>query len=84
MKKKIFLGVAVLAFTAIVGLNVKMNHQENLLSDLSLANVEALATAETTGGSDKIYCCYPYDRECAKIGNHTTVMGSLRKNSPCN
>lgn len=46
MKKKIFAVVAVLAFAAVIGLNVRTNSQENKMADLSLDNVEALAGGE--------------------------------------
>ena len=49
--KKIFFGsIAVLAIAAMAAFNVNMNTQENGLSDVSLANIEALAS-ET-----HIYC----------------------------
>ena len=44
MKKKIFVGIAVLAIAAVAVLNVNVNtSQENDVSLLELANVEALA-----------------------------------------
>jgi hypothetical protein len=43
MKKKIFGGIAVLAIAAVAVVNVNLNSQNNDLSDISLANVEALA-----------------------------------------
>jgi hypothetical protein len=47
MKKVIFSGIVVLAIAAIAAINVNLNSQnENLLSDLALANVEALASGE--------------------------------------
>jgi hypothetical protein len=43
MKKKIFGGIALLAIAAVVAWNVDLNSQSNDLSDISLANIEALA-----------------------------------------
>ncbi len=46
MKIKIFGGIAVLVFAIIIGLNIKMNSNKAEMSDLALANVEALAGDE--------------------------------------
>ncbi len=55
MKKKILVGIAVLAIAAIAAFNVNLNmDQKNELSLLALVNVEALAQNEE-GGSDFIY-----------------------------
>ena len=56
MKKKIFGGIAALAIAAVVALNVQMGMSErNQLSDLSMANVEALAQNENTDKSGYKY-----------------------------
>jgi hypothetical protein len=47
MKKYILSGIAVLAVATVVALNVSLNSQSEELSDLSLANVEALANGES-------------------------------------
>ncbi len=47
MKKKIILGVATLAITTVATINVNMSKSDNQLSALGLANVEALAIAES-------------------------------------
>jgi hypothetical protein len=53
MKKKIFISFAALAVAAVAAWNVYLaSAQSNELSELMLANVEALATGET-GGSSK-------------------------------
>jgi len=44
MKKKFFGSLAVLAIAAVAAFNVNVNTQENGLSDVSLDNVEALAS----------------------------------------
>jgi hypothetical protein len=49
MKKKIFGGIALLAIAAMAAWNVNLNSQSNELSDISLANVEALANEGGTG-----------------------------------
>jgi hypothetical protein len=57
MKKKILGGIAVLAIAAVAALNVSFSAQSSNLSDISLANVEALAdNNETT--DDKKKDCY--------------------------
>ncbi|MDR2009698.1 MAG: NVEALA domain-containing protein [Bacteroidales bacterium] len=44
MKKRVLSGIAAIAIAVLAGVNVNMSSQgENLLSDLALANVEALA-----------------------------------------
>jgi hypothetical protein len=55
MKKIIFGGIAVLTIVAITAWNVNLNSQKNKLSDISLANMEALASE---GGNGCDYCCY--------------------------
>jgi hypothetical protein len=50
MKKYIISGIAVLAIAAVAAWNVGLNSQKNGLSDIQLANVEALAQ-ESGGGS---------------------------------
>jgi hypothetical protein len=52
MKKVILGGVAAIVVAVLAVVNVSMNSQnENLLSDLALANVEALAQEEGGGGT---------------------------------
>ena len=46
MKTKIFGGIAVLAIAAAIAFNVNLSTKSNGLSDISLANVEALAQDE--------------------------------------
>jgi hypothetical protein len=47
MKKFILGGIAAIVIAALAAVNVNMNSQsENLLSDIALANVEALADGE--------------------------------------
>ena len=55
MKKMIKIAF-VAAFVAIAGYGVYTNQKSETLSDLTLANVEALAGGESGG----YYCCSPY------------------------
>jgi phosphoribosyl-dephospho-CoA transferase len=43
MKKKMLVSVAILTFAVTMGINIKMNSSKNKITQLSLANVEALA-----------------------------------------
>jgi hypothetical protein len=71
MKKKVFYGSAVLVIAAVAAWNVNLNSQSNDLSDISLANVEALAeeSDECPNGcycnGDGCYCngWWPCERE---------------------
>jgi hypothetical protein len=82
MKKIILGGVAAIAIAAFAVVNVNINSQnENLLSDLALANVEALADNE--GGSVSIPCTI-YNSTCsfsATLGDGssgTMVLSGMR------
>jgi len=44
MKKKIFICLAIMAITAVTAWNVNFSSQANEMSDVALANVEALAS----------------------------------------
>ena len=52
MKKKILIGFAALVIAAVAALNVNFSTNGYKLSDISLANVEALANGEVVSG-----CC---------------------------
>ncbi len=70
MKKKIIGGIAVLAIAAVTAFNVSLSAQEDNISTISLANVEALARDESseTGSlysNGSKYCCKrDSDRTC--------------------
>ena len=67
MKKKIFGGIAVAAIALTMALNVNISANNNSLSDISLANVEALAAAdgdEGIGGSSYFPCTVSPGSEC--------------------
>ncbi|GHT71284.1 hypothetical protein FACS189455_2720 [Bacteroidia bacterium] len=61
MKKKILIGFAALAIATVVALNVNISAQGEKLSDVSLANVEALADGEVSVGN---ICYYQYAAYC--------------------
>jgi chromate transport protein ChrA len=51
IKKKILYGITVIAIAAVAAWNVSvnLNSQKNELSDISLANIEALASENSSG-----------------------------------
>ena len=70
MKKKIFGGIAVLAIAAIAAWNVNVNSRTNGMSNVMLANVEALAEEYTWYPNNDDYYdttnhCY---QQCVKSG----------------
>jgi hypothetical protein len=67
MFKKSLGGIALLAIAAVAVMNVNLNSQSNDLSDISLANVEALAGDET---SECPNGCYPDGNGCYCHGWH--------------
>lgn len=56
MKKKIMGIIAILAVVAVAGYNVLTSHKDVNLSDLLLANVEALADSEDGNLTVTCYC----------------------------
>ena len=83
MKKKVFGSIAVLAIAAMAAFNVNIKTQENGLSDVSLANVEALASESLPNG-----CSGSWDKVCCVCGNtHYTYAksngGSCTTKSGC-
>ena len=54
MQKKLFYGIAVIAIAVIAAWNVNVSSIEDGLSDVLLANVEALANGEGDEGGEKI------------------------------
>ena len=55
MKKNILKATLVAAFALIAGFNVYNAQQSDVMSDLALANVEALASGEGGGWTGKIW-----------------------------
>ena len=81
MKNKIFSSVFALALLATAGYGVnKRMKSDSGLSDLALANVEALAQNESGGSKGLLYgtapdengqckyCCCPGDNDCSAAG----------------
>lgn len=61
MKKKLLAGLAVITIAAIVTLNLNFSTEENKLSNISLANMEALANNES------------HDVDCSKEGGECNI-----------
>ena len=74
MKKIFFYGVAVLIIAVVAAVNVNLHSHKNGLSDVSLANVEALARVETTEEFAEIGCepLWEYDVCHANNGSNYT------------
>ena len=60
MKKKIMYAVTFVALSVVAGWNYQQNQKEVAMSDLTLENIEALASGE--GGS--VRCCPDPGDEC--------------------
>jgi hypothetical protein len=74
MKKYIFGGIAAILIAAFAAVNVNLNSQsDNLLSDISLANVEALAQEGGGGAYLTCYCALMSDANCAVNNNGSSV-----------
>jgi hypothetical protein len=63
MKRKLFGGIAVLAIAAVAAWNVSFGSKTDMLSDVALANVEALASSETLVSCND-YCTYNVWYDC--------------------
>jgi hypothetical protein len=86
MKNKVKAMIAFIAVIAVsfIGYNVYKVQSTELLSDIAMANVEALANTGE-GGSSTTYCCGNYG-DCMKVmlpNGTTTVIKGIRLNSPC-
>jgi len=74
MKKFVFGGIAIVAIAAAIAINVNVSSKGEALSDISLANVEALATKPcygmcnswnpNAGGCGTACDCYYYQGYC--------------------
>ena len=69
MIKKLFSGIAILAIALIMALNLNFSAKNNSLSDIILANVEALARREIGGENCDDWCTRSYFYDCALITN---------------
>jgi hypothetical protein len=76
MRKKIFLLAGIAAFSTAVAFNINAGLNNNALSDVALANIEALATGESDSGQGTLYgntagtkfCCCPGNNDCSSPG----------------
>ena len=64
MKKNILKATLVVAFALIAGMNVYNAQQSDVMSDLALANVEALASGEGSSSDCKTYCTSDSRYDC--------------------
>ena len=66
MNKKSILGsLAILVVAAVAARNVNFNSQTDLMSDVALANVEALANYESGSGSSSCFKSVSHDPACS-------------------
>ena len=65
--KKLFGIIAIAAIVAAAGWNFSQNKNDIILSELSLANIEALANPEGGGHGCWIECCQTNYNGCVKI-----------------
>lgn len=66
--EKVFYTVATIAIVGIASWNFQQNQQEVELSDLALANVEALAQFEGGGSICQQACIFDYNYHCHVFG----------------
>ena len=79
MKKTIIGSIAVLAISVTIALNMNLGKQGNGLSDISLANIEALAEESSTGAG--YYCCGQFG-QCVKLSNGDYIFG-IKQTTKC-
>jgi len=60
MNKKILTWIAVVATVAIAGWNVSQNRSDNEVSDVALANIEALAQGESSDYCNQYCSTWPF------------------------
>jgi hypothetical protein len=72
MKKKILVSIFVVAVVAIAGWNFSQSMSEAALSNVVLANVEALALPECTGGTSPCAptCTWEWCGYCTDFGGY--------------
>ena len=75
MKKNVLKATLVAAFGLIAGFNVYNSQKSDVMSDLALANVEALATGE----DDWSYRLFP----CARNPWNECVLSTDTRRDPC-
>ena len=77
--KKTMKAAFVVAVAAVIGYGVYENQQADTMSDIMLANVEALASGE--GGSGNVYCCGNFG-DCMGVVGGGVVKG-VKFSRPC-
>jgi hypothetical protein len=84
MNKKLFYGIAVFALAALAVWNLNFGSQMKGMSDVSLANVEALAGGEDDGITCLAYCQFSHpDYDCiVSIGGGYYVICYRRCGAP--
>lgn len=75
--KKFLCITGVAAIVTAMVLNVNISSREESMSNITLANVKALARGENEASGD-YWCCSPYDVKCA-VGDKVTIWGKLKK-----
>lgn len=74
MKKKILKAAFVATFAMIAGYGVYNSQKDVVLSDVALANVEALASGESGKSDCEVYCASDPNYTCiVKYTNNTYV-----------
>lgn len=79
IKKTIFIGISVLAVAVVVAVNVNFSSKSNSLSNLTLANVEALADGEGTN----VLTCYSTYRITLKNENRPEPVWAIINCGTC-
>ena len=75
MKKKFLYGIAVLIISVVAAVNVNLSSKGNGLSDVSFANVEALAGAEKTTEELAALGCEPvWEQEVCHANDNDKYM----------
>lgn len=80
MKKKIFGAALIAAMAVAAGLNFNQSKNEINLTDLTLANVEALARSETDDEFTQKTCCVAIweNRNCSGCDGNTHTYAERR------
>lgn len=64
MNRKTIKITSLVFFTLLVGIAICYPHKESQLSDLAIANIEALSSGESEGGCASHGCNTNYDFDC--------------------
>ena len=79
MKKNILKATLVAAFALIAGFNVYNSQKSDAMSELALANVEALASNGESEGINWRGYYLDIDNSCCKIGRYFVVFRSVEQ-----